>query len=141
MIVNRTLGILLRGGLTIDRALTITIGTTKNYEFKRHLSNALPQIQRGKRLADVLETQKQSRRHPVFPLLATKMIGVGERSGRLEESFNYLAEYFEKEVSNATRNLTTILEPVLLLTVGVIVGFVAVSVISPIYQITSQFRG
>ena len=69
-----------------------------------------------------------------------KMIGVGERSGRLDESLSYLADYFEKEVDNTTKNLTTILEPILLMVVGLMVGFVAISVISPLYQVTAQFR-
>jgi type IV pilus assembly protein PilC len=68
------------------------------------------------------------------------MIGVGERSGRLDESLNYLAEYYGREVDNTTKNLTTVLEPVLLIFVGLIVAFVALSVITPIYQVTGQFR-
>jgi type IV pilus assembly protein PilC len=69
------------------------------------------------------------------------MIGVGERSGRLDESLTYLADYFEKEVYNTTKNLTTVLEPLLLIFVGLVVGFIAVSVITPIYEITSKFSG
>lgn len=140
VMINRTLGILLKSGLTIDRGIEIVTQTTRNVVYQKRLKEVFPQIQKGKRLADALADLNQSRRKPLFPLLAIKMISVGERSGRLSESFEYLAEYFEKEVNNMTKNLTTILEPVLLIVVGLIVGFVAISVISPIYQITGQLK-
>ena len=139
VLINRTLGLLLKSGLTIDRAIIITTETTSNAVYQRKLKNIFPQIQKGKRLADILASFKQSKRKPLFPLLVIKMIGVGERSGRLDESLVYLAEYFEKEVDNTTKNLTTVLEPILLIVVGLVVGFVAISVISPIYQVTGQF--
>ncbi|OGY45139.1 MAG: hypothetical protein A2729_00080 [Candidatus Buchananbacteria bacterium RIFCSPHIGHO2_01_FULL_39_14] len=139
-LINRTLGILLKSGLTIDQAIVISAQTTSNAVYQKRLNLILPQIQRGRRLADVMAGFKQSKRKPIFPLLVIKMIGVGERSGRLDESLAYLAEYFEKEMENTTKNLTTVLEPILLLFVGLIVGFVAVSVISPIYQVTGKFR-
>ncbi len=138
--INRILGTMLKSGLTIDQALTITSETTKNFVYKRRLELALPEIQHGKQLSDVLAGFRQSKRHPLFPLLVIKMISVGERSGRLDESFAYVAEYFEKEVDNATKNLATVIEPLLLVFVGLVVGFLAVSVITPIYQITSKFR-
>ena len=140
VLINRTLGILLKSGLTIDQAINIAIQTTSNVVYQKKLKKVLPQIQKGKRLADILASFKQSKRKPLFPLLTIKMIGVGERSGRLDDSLTYLADYFEKEVDNTTKNLTVVLEPILLIFVGLMVGFVAVSVISPIYQVTGQFR-
>jgi len=137
---NRTLSILLKSGLTIDKSMVIVVQTTSNLVYKKKARLALPQIQKGKRLSDILSNFNSKRGKELFPLLVTKMIGVGERSGRLDESLDYLSEYFEKEVDNTTKNLTTVLEPILLVFVGLIVGFVAVSVISPIYQVTGQFR-
>ncbi|MFA6410426.1 MAG: type II secretion system F family protein [Candidatus Buchananbacteria bacterium] len=140
VLMNRTLGILLKSGLTIDQAVVITTDTTANFVYRKKLKEILPQIQTGKRLSDVMTEFKQSKRNPIFPLLVIKMIGVGERSGRLDESLTYLADYYEKEVDHTTKNLTTVLEPLLLIFVGLMVGFVAVSVISPIYQITGRFN-
>ena len=111
-----------------------------NFVYKKKIKEALPQVQRGKTLSSALSGFNQSSRKPLFPLIVIKMINIGERTGRLDESLVYLSEYFEKEVSNSTKNLTTTLEPILLLGVGLLVGFVAVSVISPIYQVTGQFR-
>lgn len=140
VMMTRTLSILLRSGLTIDQAMSITIDTSVNRVYKKKIQQILPQIEKGKNLSSILSEFKQSRRHPLFPLLVVKMIAVGERSGRLDESLNYLSEYFAKEVDNTTKNLTTVIEPILLIGVGLAVGFIAISVISPIYQITGQFR-
>lgn len=137
---NRTLAILLRSGLTIDQALDATIDTTRNYVYRKMLKNILPKISKGQRFSEALSEVAPGRHYTYVPLLVIKMIGVGERSGRLDESFSYLSEYFGKEVDNATKNLTTTLEPILLLGIGLIVGFVAVSVILPIYQVVGQFR-
>jgi len=138
--INRNLGIMLRSGLTIDQSLSTTTKTIRNGVYQQRLQAVLPQIQRGKKLSDSLASFSHSKKNQLFPLLMIKMIGVGERSGRLDESLSYLADYFEKEVDNTTKNLTTILEPILLMVVGLMVGFVAISVISPLYQVTAQFR-
>ncbi len=140
VIINRTLGILLKSGLTIDQSIIVATDITRNIVYQRKLKKILPQIQKGKSLADALASFKQPKRNQVFPLLMIKMINIGERSGNLDESLAYLADYFEKEVDTTTKNLTTVLEPILLLIVGLIVGFIAISVISPIYQITAKFR-
>lgn len=138
-IISRTFSILLKSGITVDRALAIVADTVRSQVYKKKLQKSVAEVQRGKRLSEVLSSFRQSKRQPLFPLLAIKMISVGERSGQLEESLSYLSNYYEKEVSDVTKNLTVILEPILLLIVGLIVGFVAVSVISPIYQVTGQF--
>jgi len=140
-LMNRTLGITLKSGLTIDRSILVASQTTNNMVYQKYLSQSLLQVQRGKKFSDALASFKGSKSNPLFPLLMIKMIDVGERSGRLDESLAYLAEYFSKEVDNTTKNLTTILEPLLLVFIGLVVGFVAVSVISPIYQITGQLGG
>ncbi len=140
VLINRTMNILLKSGLTIDRSIEITIDTTANMVYKKRLQLALPQVRRGTQLSQALASMKQSRHKPLFSLLVTKMISVGEKSGRLEESFDYIAEYYEKEVTASTKNLTTVLEPVLLIGVGLAVGFIAISIIMPIYQVTGRFN-
>lgn len=139
VLINRTMGILLKSGLTIDQAIVIATETTSNLVYREKLQASLPQIQKGKRFSDILASVKQSKRKPLFPLLMIKMIEVGERSGKLDESLTYVAEYFSKEVDHTTKNLSTVLEPLLLIFVGLMVGFIALSVISPIYQVTGKF--
>ena len=71
-----------------------------------------------------------------FPPMMTGMIQVGETTGNLEENLTYVAEFYESEVNESIGNLTTVIEPLLLLFMGFLVGFVALSIITPIYKIT-----
>ncbi|MBN1779249.1 MAG: type II secretion system F family protein [Candidatus Buchananbacteria bacterium] len=139
IVIARAMNILLKSGLTIDQAIIVSTNVLRNQVYKKYLQLILPEVQKGKSLSDVIAGFKQPKRHPYFPLLATKMISVGEKTGKLDESFGYLASFYEKEVDASTENFTTIIEPALLIFVGLIVGFVAISVISPIYQVTGQF--
>ena len=76
----------------------------------------------------------------LFPLFVTRMVGVGEASGKFEDVLFYLAEFYEAEVDTSTKSLATALEPILLLFVGSIVAFLALSIITPIYDITGSIR-
>ena len=80
-------------------------------------------------------------RYPrIFPPLVTNMVEVGENTGNLTENLFYLGEYYENEVDDFVKNLSSILEPILLLFMGVVVGFIALSFITPIYQITRSIK-
>jgi len=130
---NRTLGVLLRSGIPIDRALGITVNTLNNVVYRRDLEEAAEEVQKGKALSVVLDSFPGQ-----FPKLVTRMIKVGEGSGKLEGTLLYLARYYEEEVDNLTKNLATILEPILLVIIGVIAGGLALSIITPIYQLTGS---
>jgi len=73
-----------------------------------------------------------------FPVLVSRMIAVGEESGNLEETLLYLSDFYEDEIDTVTKSLTTVLEPVLLLAIGFVVGFVALAIITPIYELTGS---
>jgi general secretion pathway protein F len=73
----------------------------------------------------------------LFPQNVISVVSVGERSGKLEESFMYLATYFDHEVDIQTKQLPTLIEPLLLIVIGAVVAFVALAVISPIYELTA----
>ena len=77
---------------------------------------------------------------PYLPSIMTKMIGIGEKTGKLDETLLYLGDFFEEEVDETTKNLSTIIEPVMLLVIGLVVGFVALAIISPIYQLTGSIK-
>ena len=68
------------------------------------------------------------------------MVGIGERTGNLSGSLLYLSDFYESEVDEMTRNLSSAIEPVLMIMMGLFVGFVAVSVITPIYEITQSLQ-
>jgi type II secretory pathway component PulF len=129
----RTLGTLLKSGLNIDVALNITKDTAGNYYYAKTLKIISDRISQGAKLSDNLNEFSR-----LFPRLLTSMIRVGEKSGKLEESLFYLAEFYEAEVDVATKTLSTAIEPILLIVIGVSVGGLAISIISPIYQITGN---
>ena len=128
----RNLGTLLKSGVPISKALEITAKTLTNSSYSAALQSALLDVERGRPLSESFAKNR------LFPSLLTKMVAVGEKSGKLDESLLYLGDYYDEELENITKNLTTVLEPVLLLVLGVIVAFVAIAIISPIYQLTGS---
>ena len=77
----------------------------------------------------------------LFTKTSANMVVIGERTGRLSESLTALADFSDREIDTMTRNLSTMIEPFVLMLVGIMVGFVALSVITPIYQLTQSFSG
>jgi len=129
----RNIGIMLKSGLTITSALTTQYDATTNLVFKDYVKQITDAVDKGKPIGEIL-TGKKFRYIP--PLVAT-MMDVGEKTGKMGESFEYLGNFYEEEVDNYTKNFSTILEPVMLIFIGLIVAFVALAIISPIYQLTT----
>src|SRR5688572_16625960 len=125
----RTMATLLKSGISIGDAFEITSNTLRNARYK----NALLRVQQGTETgipaSTVLEEFPK-----LFPSITTRMLAVGERSGKLEETFQYLAEFYEDEVDVTTKNLSTVLEPVLLIFIGLTVAYIAIAIITPIYN-------
>jgi type II secretory pathway component PulF len=132
----RAMSLLLQSGVTVDKALEIVGGNMSNLFYQYDVAFFLQQVKKGESLG---ETMKQ--RSKRFPGIVSKMIKVGEQSGNLADTFAYLADYYEDDLDGLSRNLSSILEPVLLVVIGIVVAFVAMSVISPIYNFTSNVGG
>ena len=128
---SRTLGILLKSGIPIVKALDITGTTLKNSVYQKELEKVAADVQKGKPISDYLK-----KKETLFPLMVSRMVGVGEKTGNLEESLLYVGNFYEEEVARTLKSLSTILEPILLLIIGLAVGFIALAIISPIYEIT-----
>ncbi len=127
---------LLKAGIPIIRALEITAHSVGNIRYQKTLLDmARNEISKGVSLGMALK-----RRPDYFPQLTASMIMVGEKSGNLEEMFDNLARFYEEEVDNTLKNLIVILEPLLLLGIGLIIGMLALSIIMPIYQMISTVR-
>jgi len=133
--VTRTLGLLLKSGLTLADSLPIAKDATGNILYKRELEILNKNILRGEKMSVYMET-----RRAYFPIIITQIVGVGEKSGNLAESLMYLSELYEREVDDFTRNLSNLIEPLLMITLGVLVGFIAISIITPIYGITQNLH-
>lgn len=131
--ICRVMGTMLKSGLPIVEALNIAQETAGNWHFKEALKNIKRGVDKGERLSDCLKRHRH-----LFPEMAIRMIAIGEQSGRLEETFFYLADDYEAEVDAAAKNLATAVEPALLLFIGLTVGFLAIAIITPIYNITGN---
>lgn len=132
----RNLGIMLKSGISITLALQTQYQGTTNLIYKEYVGNLQKSVDKGRSLFYEL-----SHGHYTYiPKITTKMIGVGEETGNLDESLLYLADFFEDEVDSTTKNFTAILEPFLLIIIGIIVGFVAFSIISPIYGLVGNIK-
>ncbi|MBI2416160.1 MAG: type II secretion system F family protein [Candidatus Kerfeldbacteria bacterium] len=128
-----TLGSLLQSGVPIAESLTSVMHSSTSLVYRRVLRLALQHIEQGGNLASFLSDYPR-----LFPPIVTRMVAVGERTGRLEGILQYLGKYFDLEVDAATKQLSVTLEPVLLLVIGAVVLFVGISIITPIYQFTAS---
>jgi len=132
---TRVLAVLLKGGIKIVEAVTITAKTFDNLVYREALIHAAEEVRKGEQFASYLAQRKN-----IFPTLLSGLIEIGENTGNLEENLVYLSEYYRDEAELSVKNLTILLEPALLLTMGIIVGFVAISIITPIYQISQSVQ-
>lgn len=133
--LSRIMGVLLKSGIKIVEAVTITSKTLSNLVYRRALENAAFRIQRGEQLAESLLKEKR-----LFPKLFANMVEIGENTGNLQDNLFYLSDYYTDEVDLRVHNLTTLLEPLLLIIMGSIVGFIALSIITPIYEVSSSLE-
>ena len=131
----RTLGLLLLGGIPITEALLITADTTENLQYKKAFEDISSGVKRGKNISELLFLSPL-----LFPDMLGQMVAVGEKSGNLSNTLIYLSEFYENEFEDLTKNLSSTIEPVLMVVMGIIVGFVAISVITPIYEITNNIK-
>lgn len=125
----RTLSSLIAAGVPIVRSLEIVSGSLGNIYYQQALAEAAERVKRGAKLAEVLRKYKN-----IYPGLVFQMIEVGEETGETSDILKKLAQFYEEEVANATKNLSAVIEPVLMLIIGAVVGFFAISMIQPIYS-------
>lgn len=126
----RILSSLLVSGVPLVKALKITSDTLGNYYFKLSVEKASEDVQKGKALTDIL-----SKNGNPFPFLVIKMLKVGEDTGKTPEILEKLADFYEDEVDQITQNLAAVIEPVLMVVVGLAVAFFAIAIIKPIYSL------
>lgn len=132
---TRILGILLSSGVQIVQAIAVTAVSSSNLVYQKKLKEISERVERGEAITDELEKTPS-----LFPKMTTGMIKVGDRTGHLAQSLMNAAEFSEKEVDEATKTLATLIEPLTLLLVGGMVGFIALSIITPIYKITEGIK-
>ncbi|PIP30078.1 hypothetical protein COX26_00640 [Candidatus Jorgensenbacteria bacterium CG23_combo_of_CG06-09_8_20_14_all_54_14] len=129
-----TLSALIKAGVPITEALEITAKAVGNPA----LREALIRVDR-EGLAKGLTVGEAFRRERVFPQTVTNLMAISERAGHLEEVLGTLSEFYIKEIDASVKSLVAVLEPVLLLFIGAVIGVIALAIIIPIYQLTTQF--
>lgn len=126
----RTLASLLQGGVAVLDALSIVRGTLQNAIYRNSLVVIASRVERGEALSKAMRDFES-----LYPPLVQQMITVGEESGSLVDVLRHVAEFFETEVSEMTESLATLIEPILMILIGVVVGFFAVSMLQPMYSL------
>jgi type IV pilus assembly protein PilC len=131
---SRTLGNLLGAGILLPDSINIMLHGISNIGYRDSVSLVRKQVIQGQSLSAAMGQDRN-----FLPLLV-EMVGVGEASGNLEEALGTVADYYEVRVEKRIARLTSLLEPLLLIAVGLVVGFVAVSMISTIYGLIGNFK-
>ena len=131
---TRTLAILIGAGVSILDALNIIIETTGNSIFQKAFLNIRAKVEKGQSLGQSLDQEG------IFPPILVQMTQVGEQTGNLDDTLLRLSKYFESESEIAIKSMTTLIEPIILVVLGAGVGFLVLSVITPIYNLTSSFQ-
>ncbi len=131
----RMIGLLLKSGLPLSQSVEVTMKATSNELYRRECEGLLSEVFQGGKISTRLAHSRA-----FFPPLLTEMVSIGEISGNLSETLLYLSTYFEAEVEDATRAFSTSLEPMLMVGVGLVVGFVAISILNPVYEITQHIK-
>ncbi len=125
----RNFSSLIESGVAVVKSIEITAGTLSNIYFKKSLLASAQQIQKGKELSSSLAAYED-----LYAPMIIQMISVGEKTGDLSNILKNLADFYEEEIDNTTKNLSSIVEPIIMLVVGAAVGFFAISMIQPMYS-------
>lgn len=130
---TRTLASLLSSGVEIVTAISITGEVLQNPYYKEVLARAESDVQKGTALSGSFTDNEH-----LYPILVGEMISVGEETGKLPSMLLSVAEFYEQEVEQKTKDMSTVIEPFLMIIIGVFVGFFALSMISPIYSLSES---
>jgi type IV pilus assembly protein PilC len=131
---SRTLAALTTAGVPILQALDITGKTAGNWVVEKAMADVIESVRNGGTMAAPL---KES---PVFPSMVTHMLGVGEETGAVDTMLNKIADFYEDQVAAAVKALTSILEPVMIVLVGGIVGFIVIAMYMPLFKVYDQIK-
>jgi type IV pilus assembly protein PilC len=129
---TRTLGTLLSSGVPILDALNVVAKAAGNVIIEKAINNTAKKISAGMTMAEPLAESK------VFPGMVVQMIGVGEQTGALDQMLNKIADFYEEEVDVAVAALTSMLEPIMMVGIGGIVGFILISMYLPIFGLAGM---
>lgn len=129
---TRTLSILIKSGVPLLEGLTIVKRTTSNILYKEAFEEVYDDVEKGRSLGEALTSTG------IFPTIFVQMTSVGEKTGKLDDTLLRLSKYFQMESELAIKTATTLIEPAILIILGLGVGFLITSILTPIYNLTSS---
>lgn len=130
----RTLSTTLNAGVPILEALELSAGTSNNHFYERCWNHVSEQVTTGRQIHEALHGQT------LFPKMVVQMIASGEKTGRLGNVLEKVAEYLEREVANAVKTVTSLLEPLIITVLGSAIGGIAIAMLLPIFKLSSPVR-
>lgn len=131
---SRTFASLMTAGVGVLEALQVTGGAIGNKVIEKELSDAALEVKNGKQLSDALSSSKN------FPPIVSQMLAVGEETGKVDEILVKVADFYEEEVSNTIDSLSSLIEPLMIIVLGAIVGLIAASVMGPIASLSKNIQ-
>jgi type IV pilus assembly protein PilC len=127
--IAQNLSTLIKSGVPIIQSLEAVEEIVSNSYYKKIIRDVKENVSKGKQMSEILEKYPEA-----IPPLVTQMIFVGEKTGKLNQGLDYVVEFFQKEIESATDEFLSMIEPVLIVFLGIMVAFLAISVLMPIYQ-------
>lgn len=131
--ICRSFATLVRGGVPIAQSLSVIRGVVGNMVFEEIIENAIKGVDEGNQISESLASNKN------IPIIVVQMISVGEDSGKLEEVLEKTADFYSREIDNTVRNLSNLIEPIIMIVLGLAVGLFVAAVILPMWQLSASF--
>lgn len=129
---SRTFGLMVGTGTLVVEALAKTSDIVGNSQYRNAIISVSRRVEKGITIGNAMAAS------PIFPTILVEMVRIGEQTGKLDESLTRVSEYFEREVEEMVKNLTTAMEPLIIIMLAVGVGFLIISIITPIYNLISS---
>ena len=132
--MSRTLATLVAAGVDIIKALEITGNTAGNWVIEQSIARVRERVHEGAPIGDPLTAD------PVFPPMLGQMVKIGEETGELEQMLSKVADFYEDEVDTSIQSLTSIIEPILMIFVGAMVGVIVISMYLPMFKMLTLIK-
>jgi type IV pilus assembly protein PilC len=131
---SRTLSSLIASGVPMMQAVQVTGDTSGNSVIEDAMEDIIKSIEEGRTFSEPL------RRHPIFPSMVIQMAAIGEETGQMDAMLEKVAEFYEDEVDAAIKSLTSIVEPIMMIFVGGIVGFIIIALYMPMFALFDKIK-
>lgn len=131
----QSLSVLIKGGIPITQAIEIASSTIGNVVYSEVLKNVAEQVRGGALFSNLLAEYPKH-----FPIMVSQMAAIGETTGRVDEMMNKIADFYDNEVNDMMANLSELIQPILILVIGILIALLFASILLPIYNLAQSFK-